>query len=57
MEKEGFFSGYCRQTDSSRTVTVLVEQGVLTEVDCCFENCIYAPNCPIGQKISAFLQE
>lgn len=51
MEKEYFLGGYCRQIDGSRTVTAITEDGALTEVDCCFENCIYAPNCTIGQSI------
>ena len=55
MEKEGFFSGYCRQTDGSRTVTAVAENGQLTEVDCCYESCIYAQNCTIGEKITEFL--
>lgn len=51
MEKEHFLSGYCRTVDDSRMVTVVTEDGVLTEVDCCFENCIYAPNCTIAAEI------
>ena len=56
MEREGFFSGYCRQTDGARTVTVEAEGSVLTEADCLYENCPYAPNCPIAQKITEFLE-
>lgn len=52
MEKEGFFSGYCRKLDGSRTV--MVEEG---EPDCLYPDCPYAPNCPIAQKISQFLKE
>ena len=33
MEKEIYLSGYCRTTDSSRMVEVIVEDGVLLEVD------------------------
>ena len=51
MEKEAFFSGYCRQLDQTRMVTVIAEDGEVTEVDCCFGNCIYEPNCVIAQKI------
>ena len=51
MEQEYFFSGYCRTLDNSRTVAVTVEDGKLTEVDCCFENCIHASNCTIAQEI------
>jgi len=51
MEKELFFSGYCRTIDQSRMVAVLLEDGKLEEVDCCYENCIHAPNCIIAQQI------
>lgn len=54
MEKEAFFSGYCRQLDSSRMVTVVAEDGQLTEVDCCYETCVYAPGCPVAESIRAF---
>lgn len=57
MEKEYFFSGYCRQIDNSRTVTVVTEDNTLTELDCCYENCVHAPNCTIGQKISDLLAQ
>lgn len=56
MEKECFFSGYCRTTDESRMVTVVVEDGCLTEVDCCYENCIHTPNCIIAKEIRALLE-
>ena len=51
MEKEVFLSGYCRTTDSSRMVEVIVEDGALAEVDCCYENCPHVPNCLIAQSI------
>ena len=51
MEKEIFLSGYCRTIDQSRMVAVVTEDGKLLEVDCCFENCIHAPNCSIAQQI------
>lgn len=51
MEKEVFLSGYCRTTDASRMVEVIVEDGKLLEVDCCFENCPYTPNCTIAASI------
>lgn len=53
MEKEYFFSGYCRSTDESRVVTVVTEDGQLTEVDCCYCNCIHSPNCSIASQIRA----
>ena len=51
MEQEHFFTGYCRTADESRMVTVVTENRKITEVDCCYENCIYAPSCPIGKQI------
>lgn len=51
MEKEVFFSGYCRTTDASRMVEVIVEDGKLLEVDCCYENCPHTPNCGIAKSI------
>ena len=51
MEKELFFSGYCRTADQSRMVTVVIEDGEITEADCCYGSCIYEPNCSIAQKI------
>ena len=57
MIREGFFSGYCRQLDSARTVTAEAGDGKLEEVDCLYENCPYAPSCPIAQKIDDFLKE
>ena len=57
MEREGFFSGYCRQLDGARTVAVEAEGKQLTEADCLYENCPYAPGCPVAQKIQEFLEE
>ena len=57
MEKEVFFSGYCRQLDSSRMVEVVTEDGNLLEADCCYESCIYLPNCTIARQIGQLLQE
>ena len=57
MEQEHFLSGYCRTTDQSRTVTLEIEGGRLTELDCCFENCVHTPNCTIAKEISALLTE
>ena len=51
MEKEYFFTGYCRTIDESRMVAVVTEDGQVTEVDCCFETCIHAPNCIIAKEI------
>ena len=51
MEIEKFLSGYCRQLDASRMVEVIVEDGKVTEVDCCYGNCVYQSNCPIAKEI------
>jgi hypothetical protein len=57
MEKETFLSGYCRTTDQSRMVEVITENGKLLEVDCCYENCIHAPNCSIAQQIRELMNQ
>ena len=57
MEREAFFSGYCRCIDAARTVCAVAENRDLTEVDCLYESCPHAPDCPIGQRIKAFLEE
>ena len=51
MEIEKFLSGYCRQLDGSRMVEVVVEDGELAEVDCCYGSCVYESNCPIAKEI------
>ena len=56
MEREAFFSGYCRNIDNSRMVAVEAEDKVLTEVDCDYPNCPYATSCPIAEKIEEFIQ-
>ena len=57
MEKELFFSGYCRVLDGSRTVACVFEDGALTEADCCYGGCLHEPNCEIAKKIRAELNE
>ena len=56
MEQEYFFSGYCRTLDKSRMVAVEAEDGKVTDVDCCFENCIHAPNCTIAEEIRKLIE-
>ena len=51
MFDEKFFSGYCRQVDGSRTVTVELENGTIDSVDCCYPECVYCPGCPIAKQI------
>ena len=51
MEIEKFVSGYCRQLDSSRMVEVIVEDGEIAEIDCCYDNCVHQGNCLIAKEI------
>lgn len=51
MEEEHFINGYCRQLDNSRMVTLVMENGELTEVDCCYGNCIYQTECIVAKQI------
>ena len=53
MEIEKFLSGYCRQLDAARTVCVVMEEGEVTEADCCYGSCIYQNNCSIAKEIEA----
>ena len=52
MEEERIITGYCRQLDQSRMVTIEVEDGKLTECDCCYGGCVYESNCTVAQQIS-----
>ena len=56
MENEKFISGYCRQLDGSRMVEVVLEDGQLSEVDCCYGNCVYQTNCPVAKEIDALAE-
>ncbi len=51
METEKFCSGYCRQLDASRMVEVILEDGKVTEADCCYGSCIYQGSCVIAKEI------
>ncbi len=57
MEKEAFFTGYCRTLDESRMVCAVQENGTLLEVDCAYTVCPYTPQCPIAQSIRDLLKE
>lgn len=57
MEEEKFLSGYCRQIDQSRMVTVVLENRKLTEADCRYGGCVYEPNCPIAQQIRKLTED
>lgn len=56
METEKFLSGYCRQLDNARMVEVLVTDGELSEVDCCFGSCVYESSCLIAKEIQELLK-
>ena len=53
MESEKYLSGYCRQLDGSRMVEVILEDGKITEIDCCYGSCIHQGNCLIAKEIDA----
>ena len=55
MEREDFFSGYCRCIDNSRMVALVTVDGQIDEVDCNYENCPHKIECQIAQKIDEFL--
>ena len=57
MEKEVYLSGYCRTTDASRIVEVIVNEKELLEVDCCYEGCPHTPNCTIAASIRELVTE
>ena len=57
MERESFFTGYCRNIDNSRMVAVESNDNILTAVDCDFETCPHTKNCTIAQSITAFLND
>ena len=56
METEKFISGYCRVLDCSRLVEVLLNDGKIEEVDCCYGGCVYQPNCPIAKEIDSLIK-
>jgi len=56
MEIEKFVSGYCRQLDGSRMVEVLVCDGEIEEVDCCYGSCVHQSNCLIAREIQTLTE-
>ena len=56
MVQEVFLSGYCRQTDASRMVEVIITDGQVEEADCCYGSCVYQTNCVIAQEIAALCE-
>ena len=57
MEREDFFSGYCRCIDASRMVALVTVDGRIDEVDCNYSNCPYKNECQIAKKIDECLAE
>lgn len=57
MEREAFFSGYCRQMDDNRMVCVEADGNHLMEADCLYETCPYGSECAVHEKIEKFLQD
>ena len=51
MEVEKFVSGYCRQLDASRMVEVILEDGEIVEIDCCYGSCVHQGNCQIAREV------
>ena len=51
MEQEKIVSGYCRQLDAARIVEVILEDGEITEVDCCYGSCLYQGSCVLAKEI------
>ena len=56
MEIEKFVSGYCRVLDCSRLVEIVLTDGKVEEVDCCYGSCVYQTNCPIAKEIDGLTQ-
>lgn len=50
MDREAFFSGYCRCQDQSRTVTGEIEDGKFF-ADCSYGSCPYESSCQIAEKL------
>ena len=51
LETERYISGYCRQLDASRMVEVIMEDGKIIEVDCCYGSCSHQPSCLLAKQI------
>ena len=49
---EVFLSGYCRSTDSARTVLVDTEDSC---ADCAYPDCPHKGSCPIAEEIAHLL--
>ena len=53
MEQEKFVSGYCRVLDCSRLVEVILVDGQIDEIDCCYGNCVHQSGCPIAKEVDS----
>jgi len=51
MEAEKFLTGYCRQLDEARMVEVILEDGEIVEIDCCYGSCVHQGNCLIAKEV------
>ena len=56
MDREAFFSGYCRCQDQSRTVTGEIENGRFF-ADCSYGSCPYESSCQIAENLRKMEQE
>ena len=56
METEHFLTGYCRTQDQSRMVAVVIADGELEEIDCCYGSCPHEASCQIALKIRELLK-
>lgn len=57
MDEEKIISGYCRQIDRSRMVTLECTGEGECSCDCCYGSCVYQPNCPIAREIDEWLAQ
>lgn len=55
--EERFITGFCRQVDQSRMVSVETEHGALAAVDCSYETCVHRAACEIGKAITELLEQ
>ena len=56
MEKEYFFSGYCRCIDHSRMVALITVDGKVDEIDCNYDTCPHRNECQIAKSIDEVLK-
>lgn len=55
--EEKFISGYCRQVDGSRMVTLEYTDSEDYDADCCYGSCPYETECTVAQAIRAALNQ